>query len=42
MIDPDYGEALRSAVKEGVEVYALGARITARAITVERLLPVEL
>lgn len=41
-IDPDYGEALRSAVKEGVEVYALGARITARAITVERLLPVEL
>jgi len=41
-IDPDYGEALRSAVKEGVEVYALGARITARAITVERMLPVEL
>jgi hypothetical protein len=29
-------------VKSGVEVYALGARVTARAITVERRLPIEL
>jgi sugar fermentation stimulation protein A len=41
-IDPDYGEALRVAAKAGVEVLALGARITARSITVERELPVRL
>ncbi len=39
-IDPAYGAALRNAVKKGVEVYALGARVTARAISVERRLPV--
>jgi sugar fermentation stimulation protein A len=41
-IDPAYGEALRRAAKEGVEILALGARVTARAITVERELPVVL
>ena len=39
-IDPAYGEALRDAAQAGVEIYALGARVTARAITVERRLPV--
>ena len=41
-IDPAYGEALRAAVRGGVEVFAIGARVTARAITVERELPVVL
>ncbi len=41
-IDPAYGAALRAAVRAGVEVFALGARITARAITLERRLPVVL
>ena len=39
-IDPAYGEALRAAAAAGVELYALGARITGRAIRVERRLPV--
>jgi sugar fermentation stimulation protein A len=39
-IDPAYGETLREAVRYGVEVFALGARVTARAIRVERQLPV--
>jgi sugar fermentation stimulation protein A len=39
-IDPAYAAALRRAVRAGVEVYALGARVTARAIAVERELPV--
>ena len=39
-IDPDYGEALRSAADAGVELFALGARVTARAIVIERSLPV--
>ena len=34
-IDPDYGEALRSAADAGVELFALGARVTARAIVIE-------
>jgi len=41
-IDPAYGEALRAAARAGVEIIALGARVTARAITVERRLPVAL
>ena len=41
-IDPAYGEALRAASRAGVEIIALGARVTARAITVERTLPVML
>jgi len=41
-IDPAYGEALRRAVGEGVEAFALGARVTARSIAVERSLPVTL
>ena len=41
-IDPAYGEALRAAARAGVEIIALGARVTARAITVERRLPVTL
>jgi len=39
-IDPDYGRALRDAFRAGVELFALGARVTARAITVERELPI--
>jgi sugar fermentation stimulation protein A len=41
-IDPAYGEALRRAAAAGVELYALGARVTSRAIRVERELPVVL
>jgi sugar fermentation stimulation protein A len=41
-IDPAYGEALRAAARDGVEIVALGARVTARAITVDRRLPVAL
>lgn len=39
-IDPAYGEALRAAADAGVELYALGARVTARGIRVEKRLPV--
>lgn len=39
-IDPAYGQALRDACREGVEVFALAARITARSIAVEGELPV--
>ncbi len=41
-IDPDYGQALRAAARAGVEILALGARVTARGIAVERRLPVVL
>jgi sugar fermentation stimulation protein A len=41
-IDPDYGAALRAAARAGVELFALSARVTGRAITVERRLPVRL
>ena len=41
-IDPEYAAALRKAARAGVEVVALGARVTARAIRVERELPVRL
>ena len=39
-VDPAYGEALRRAAARGVELFALGARVTARGIAVERELPV--
>jgi len=39
-IDPAYAAALRDAARSGVEVFALGARVTARAIAIERELPV--
>jgi sugar fermentation stimulation protein A len=39
-IDPAYGSALRRAARSGVEIFALGARVTAREIRVERRLPV--
>jgi sugar fermentation stimulation protein A len=41
-IDPAYGRALRRAARQGVEVLALGARVTARGIAMERMLPVSL
>ena len=41
-IDPAYARTLRAAAREGVELFALGARVTSRAITVERELPVRL
>ncbi len=39
-IDPAYGAALRAAVAAGVEVHALGARVTPTALQLERVLPV--
>jgi sugar fermentation stimulation protein A len=39
-IDPAYGRALREAARAGVEILALGARVTSRAIAIERELPV--
>ncbi len=39
-IDPAYGEALRRAVRSGVEVHALGARVRGSGIRLERVLPV--
>jgi len=39
-IDPDYGEKLREAAAAGVEIHALGTRIQADRIRVERVLPV--
>ena len=41
-IDPAYGEALRKAADAGVEILAVGARVTARTIALERTLPVRL
>ena len=41
-IDPEYGRALRAAARAGVEILALGAKVTARGIAVERQLPVVL
>ena len=41
-IDPRYGEALRAAVASGVEVVAVRARVSPRAITFDGILPVEL
>lgn len=41
-IDPAYGEALRKACANGVEALAVQARVTARAIHLERELPVQL
>jgi len=39
-IDPDYGEALRSAAAAGVELFAVRARVRARQIRLEATLPV--
>jgi len=39
-IDPEYAATLRDAARAGVEIFALGARVTARSIAVERRLPV--
>lgn len=41
-LDPAYGRALRDAVDRGVEVLALGARVTPRALLITRELPVSL
>jgi sugar fermentation stimulation protein A len=41
-IDPAYGEALREAAEAGVEVFALGTRVTAHRIAMERMRPVVL
>jgi sugar fermentation stimulation protein A len=41
-VDPDYGKALRAAARGGVEILAVRARVTARAIRLERRLPVVL
>jgi sugar fermentation stimulation protein A len=39
-IDPDYASALREAARAGVEIHALGARVLADRIRLERVLPV--
>jgi sugar fermentation stimulation protein A len=39
-IDPAYGETLRAAAATGVEIHALGARVLASQIRLERVLPV--
>ena len=36
----EQGKSLRAAARAGVEIFALGARVTSRAIRVERGLPV--
>jgi sugar fermentation stimulation protein A len=41
-IDPAYGLALDEAVRQGVEVYVVQARVTPEEITFHRALPVEL
>lgn len=41
-IDAVYADAFRQAVESGVEVFALGARISPEEITLDRLLPVVL
>jgi len=39
-IDPQYGATLREAARAGVEIHALGARVLADRIRLERVLPV--
>jgi len=39
-IDPEYGAALRSAARAGVEVLAVRARVRAREIRLEKMVPV--
>ncbi|WP_290703187.1 DNA/RNA nuclease SfsA [Amphritea sp.] len=39
-IDPKYGQLLREAVSAGVEVYAYGAKITPKEVTISHPLPV--
>ncbi len=39
-IDPRYAETLRAAAGAGVEILALGARVGARGVTLEKPLPV--
>jgi sugar fermentation stimulation protein A len=39
-IDPAYAESLRAAAATGVEIHALGARVRADRIRLERVLPV--
>jgi sugar fermentation stimulation protein A len=41
-IDPAYGKALDEAVRQGVEVFVVQARVTPESIEYHRLLPVEL
>ncbi|HKK50125.1 MAG TPA: DNA/RNA nuclease SfsA [Myxococcota bacterium] len=41
-IDPAYGRTLRAAARSGVEIHALGARVRADGIRLERILPVSL
>lgn len=39
-IDPEYGRALRQAARAGVEILAVGARVRASEIRLERMLPI--
>ena len=40
-IDPRYGEAVRAAVADGVEVLALGANLSRSELTLNRQVPFE-
>jgi sugar fermentation stimulation protein A len=40
--DPKFGQALRRAAGQGVEVYAYGCRVSPKRVTIERCLPVHL
>lgn len=41
-IDPEYGMALRKAVKKGVEVFVVQTKVTPEEITIVKSLPMEL
>ena len=41
-IDPEYGKALRKAIKKGVEVFVVQAKVTPKEITIAKQLPVYL
>ena len=41
-IDPEYGRTLRQSVKAGVEVLANRARVTERAISLGKAVPLQL
>ena len=42
LIDPEYGAVLRRAAAEGVETRAIRARVDARGLRLEKILPVRL
>lgn len=41
-VDPEFGRKLREAARDGLEVYALSCRVTAKEVEADRRLPVNL